>query len=273
MLSKEKITSVVLLVLLVITGLTGYLFYNRENTQKQELQRQLDELNRTQSSTKAALDKARDEARGLGQKLQEAENNIATLSDELENESLARREVMAQLDQVRNELQKQVYQRFDLEQQLNKSRQDMNNLQVELDRLQAIKSDLEAKIKDVEAKVVGPTQQNVELGQIVVTPQPEEQAAAFVSQEEAAAKTKSTKPPVLKGSVLVLNTEHDFAVINLGSNDGLNPDDTLAVYEGGRFIGYVKIEKTQESMCAVNFLSSRVKSKLSAGKEYNFKVK
>jgi len=72
---------------------------------------------------------------------------------------------------------------------------------------------------------------------------------------------------------MVVNKEYNFAVIDLGSNNGLSVEDVISVYESGRYIGDVKIEKLQSSMSAVTLLDSGLKDKFSVGKIYTFKVK
>ena len=59
----------------------------------------------------------------------------------------------------------------------------------------------------------------------------------------------------LQGKVLVINKDYNFAVINLGSKDGIKLGDIFSVYHNDTYIGDVKVEKIHDSMSAAGFSS------------------
>jgi len=256
---RTKVILIVAAVLLLALG-----FYSvYERNQKISLANQLEALKIEQNRTQIALKSTKQEIERLSEKLRAAENQINTLNQDLTREQLTRRELMSQLDGLRQELEKQVYQKMDLERQLAQAKEQMSQTQEKLQKLEIVKQDLEAKIKQLEE--LSPAPSEVELGQIVVSsPQSETQrkSSPSLGAEQS-----------LKGSVLVINKEYNFAVINLGIRDGLKIGDTLSVLKNKKNLGEVKIEKIQEGMSAVNFISSKIKDKLTIGEEYEFKLK
>ncbi len=266
---KKKLPLIGVVVLVIALVAVG-LYSINETNQKVMLSKQLEELKIEQTRTQAALKSAKQEIERLSQKLQEAEARVKNLTENLSNEQLVTREALSQLDGLRDELEKQVYQKMDMERELNKAKEQMSAMQEKLQKLELIRSDLEAKIKDLEAKNT-PARSAVELGQIVVS-SPAGSGAVQSEKIEANSASATTKPESLSGAVLVINKEYNFAVINLGMRDGLKIGDTLSVFQKGKFLGDVKIEKIQEAMSAVNFLSPKLKSKLVLG-DYDFKVK
>jgi len=254
--NKEKLTMVALVIVVILVLAVAFL-YTSERTKRVNLERQLGDLNVKFTTSEASLKSAKKEVERLTQKLQLTESELRTAAEELNSLKTVKQEVMSQLNETRTELEKQIYQKLDVEQRLNRAKEEVKKLQDELGKMDAMRLDLEAKIRDIEEGV--PTAKpgnNIELGQIVVS------GANRVKPAEA-----------LKGTVLVVNKEYSFAVINLGSKDGLALNDVLGVYDRDKFLGDVTVEKLQEAMAAVNFTSVRIKDKLAVEKDYNFKVK
>jgi chromosome segregation ATPase len=253
---KGKLTAVAIVIATIMVLAVAFL-YTGERTKRVNLERQLEDLNTKLTTSDAALKSAKQEVERLTQKLQLTEAELRKTSEDLNSLSSVKQEVMAQLDQTRTELEKQVYQKLDVEQRLNKTKDEVKKMQDEVNKLDAMRLDLEAKIRDMEESgLVAKSGNNIELGQIVVSGQN---------------RVKPTE--AMSATVLVVNKEYSFAVINLGSKDGLALNDTLGVYDQDKYIGDVTVEKLQEAMAAVNFVSSRLKDKLALEKDYTFKVK
>jgi hypothetical protein len=63
----------------------------------------------------------------------------------------------------------------------------------------------------------------------------------------------------------VINNDYNFAVINLGSKDGIDIGAVFSVYHDNKYIGDVKVEKVHDSMSAVAFVSAEMKSSVYEG--------
>jgi hypothetical protein len=153
---------------------------------------------------------------------------------------------------------------------------------------------LETKISYLEAKT-----RDIELGKIVVST-PTEGAPAMNKAElakakkEQAAKAKAEKKqkallakktqqqpkpkpqqqaPVVsqsEGKVLVVNKEYNFAVISLGSRDGVAVGKVFSVYHNGAYIGDMRVEKVHDAMSAAGF-TTLDKNKISEGDKVSSK--
>ena len=65
--------------------------------------------------------------------------------------------------------------------------------------------------------------------------------------------------------MLVVNKDYNFAVINVGSKDGVRVGATFSVYHDAEYLGDVKIEKVHDSMAAAGFVTAALKNKIGEG--------
>lgn len=63
----------------------------------------------------------------------------------------------------------------------------------------------------------------------------------------------------------MVNKDYNFAVINLGSKDGISIGEAFSVYHDNKYVGDLKAEKVHDSMTAAGFVSVDIKAKLSEG--------
>lgn len=54
----------------------------------------------------------------------------------------------------------------------------------------------------------------------------------------------------LIGRILSVNREYDWIIVNLGENDNLKLKDALSVYQNGKFVGGLQVEKVEKGVCA-----------------------
>jgi hypothetical protein len=193
--------------------------------------------------------------------------NIETLTSDLNTEKRARIESEAKIVQISADLDQQREMRSDLEEKLTKAQNDVKMAQGQLKDLDARKTDLEAKIKELEAKTA-----EIELGKIVVSPELAPAAPApktTVKKQATPVKPKATAKPAvpvsvgeMEGQVLVVNKEYNFAVISLGSKDGVKMGNVFSVYRGKTYLGDIKVEKLHDTMAAAGFVSDSIKAKI-----------
>ncbi len=70
---------------------------------------------------------------------------------------------------------------------------------------------------------------------------------------------------VTEAKILVVNKEYDFAIINLGIQDGIRVGDEFSVYHKGVHIGDIRVAKTIPAMSACAFISERIEDKIKEG--------
>lgn len=274
--NRKAAIPVVLLIVLIIFAIvvagTGFYLFQQEHTKNLALQEQMDELSTRQRITEAKLEESKKVVGDLQIKLQDAKTQIDGLTNELALEKTASQEAQGKLEQITADLEQQKFLRTDLEQKFNQAQEDAKKMQDALKDLEQQKNKLEKKVKELETKTEG-----VELGKIVVNSEsakaPEKDKktkkekvskskAAAEAQPEAAVGESSEGQ---EGRVLVVNKEYNFAVINLGSKDGVQMDSVFSVFRGDKYLGDLKVEKVHDSMAAAGFVSEDLKDKIAEG--------
>jgi len=249
---KGTIILPILIVIVIISlAASGGVFYLYQNEQKQnvQLKEQITELEKRQKITEDKLSESKKTAAEFQLKLQEARNQVDSLTEELNQEKSAHTETSNKLDQSAKDLAQQKSLRQDLEDKLNQLQEDSRKTKEQLKLIQQQKTELEEKIKNAEVGDSG-----VELGKVIVNT---EGAAPVVASPKVTKVETKAKTPQLKkaeGKVMVVNKEFNFAVINLGSKDGIKLGDEFSVLSNsGNPIGDLKVEKVHESMSAAGF--------------------
>jgi peptidoglycan hydrolase CwlO-like protein len=276
--------TVLILIALAVAG-GGFYLFQKEHAKNIDLQSQLDDINSRLKTTELNLDESKKKITDLQLKLQEDKIQMESLNNDLQQEKSGRQEALAQLEQLKADLEEQKASRADLENKFNQSQEEARKSQEQLNQLLSQKKELEGKISDLEAKT-----RDIELGKIVVSSAPEQAAPvvteakkgkkAKVAKAKAKAKAQTRPQPVIvssapegrQGKVLVVNKEYNFAVIGLGSKDGVALGDVFSVYHNGAYIGDVKVEKVHDSMSAAGFQTAN-KDKIGEGDKVQAKAK
>lgn len=264
--TKMPILAVLILASLSLAGVTIYLLQN-ERTKNLNLHAELDSLKTRQKITETKLKDSQQAVSNLETQLAEANSKINILTSELDKEKATRQDTLAQIDEARAYLEQEKKLKSNLETNLNQAQEDIQKARTQLKALESDKRELEAKIKELQAQAQSAQTQSaqaqgVELGKIVVNPEPDAQKP----QENV-----SVKP--LEANVLVVNRDYNFAVINLGSKDGVNVGDIFSVYHNANYIGDVNIEKVHDAMSATGPISAPMKDSISEGDKVVRKIK
>ncbi|MDD4909913.1 MAG: hypothetical protein PHR44_04450 [Candidatus Omnitrophica bacterium] len=210
------------------------------------------------------LEKTRQQADDLRQQLGVAEEQMASIKQELDNELANRDRTMAEMEQIRQELESNRQLKDDLDRQLGEARSQIDGFTQQIKNLEDEKARLQEQVNQQQS-VSG-----IELGKIVVaspTGEPQQQPPA---EGEPAPAAGDNMPPSAgetgnSGKVLVVNREYNFVVIDLGVEDGIKAGEVLSLYRDNRLLGDIKIEKVHESMSAANMLSEGMKDRVKEG--------
>lgn len=253
---KIKPPILILVVLILVSlFLAGGVFYllQKEKANNLALTGQLSDLKEQQKVSEARLLESGRLIAGLEAKLRDAGIQIETLTRDLEQAKSDREAAGSQVESLKAELAAQKRTRSELDERLVKAQSDLKKVQAELQELGSRKSELEARLKDMEGQLAQTRSKDVELGRIIVAPEGAVMPAEGKTQEG------------LEGKVIVINKDYNFAVVNLGSKDGVTEGDLFEVYRGSNYIGDVKIDKVHEAMSAAGFLTAGVKDKIVEG--------
>jgi hypothetical protein len=271
--SVPIIILIVLILIFLALASGGFYLFQKERVRNLELQDSMEEIKTKQRITETKLKDSEKNVLDLQTKLKEAKTQIDALTAELQQEKQSRTETQSKLEQLSADLDQQKEARLDLETRLQQAQDETRSVQSQLQDLNSQKSDLEAKVKELEEKT-----QNIELGKIVVAPDAAQASGKKKEKKPAAKATPQAQEPAPQakeaeasakggqdGKVLVVNKDYNFVVINLGSRDGIEVGKEFAVYNNGKYLGDVKVEKVHDAMAAAGFVTEGLKDKVSEG--------
>ena len=262
-----RIVVVGLAVLLVVTAGMAAVFYQGKT---QEAARRA----RVEEDLRGAL-KAKARAEQERQALQEAqralEEQVAALGrerDALQEKVLQDEQLYLQLEE---ELAQQRAQLTEVQGYLDTERSEKQALATRVQQLEQEKSDIETRLSQLtherqelerQVQALGGGGQ-VPLERIVVQPTPGAAGAAAPSPPSASAPASA--PSGIQGQVLVVNRDFDFIVTSLGERDPIQVGTLLGVYENGRMVGRVQVERIYGTMSAATILPETKKDVLKEG--------
>jgi len=90
-------------------------------------------------------------------------------------------------------------------------------------------------------------------------------AKKTAEKEQKVVKPAASVPSNLEGSVVVVNKEYNFAVLNIGTKDGVKEGEVFAIYHDDNYIGDTRIEKVHDAMAAAGFITTDLKQKIVEG--------
>ena len=240
--AKPKVSTILWIIVTIILVVAVGVLANMLNQTQAALQQKTGELvtmTDERDSVQQELDKSNAENADLSNNVKAMDQEVARLKDELsqsndKSDGLSR-ELNAknnELTSAKNELNRLGKEKNALAVELVKVKQDSESTKDLLSQVRSAKDALESKIKELMA------QKEVELGKVVVQPAGEQ-------------------PMQLQGQVLSLNKKYNFAVINLGKNDGVLAGMKFEVKIDDETIAQLQVEKVYDTMSAANIISSK----------------
>jgi myosin heavy subunit len=255
-----KVLVVMLLVISLALGGGGYFMLKQEKERSAKLEQDLNDAQRKYDSVQADLEVKITTITGLESNLDEAKMEIVGLNSKLSQEQATRKEALAKLEELKAELSAKAGIAKELEKKLADSEgtlrevdKRVKEMEAQLKSTETKKEELEKKVKSLEEKV-----SSVELGTIVVSPE-----AAGPGKKAEAKAAKAVKG--LEGKILVVNKDYKFAVINLGTRDGVSAGSVFTVLHNNKNVGEVKVEKVHDTMSAAGFVTPDLKDKILEG--------
>lgn len=237
--AKAGIIVLIILLILSLAGAgVGFYSFQEERTKAIALSEELDDLKIKKRIVEAKLAESKKIIDDLNEQLDVVQIRVKQLNDELQQE------------------------RSDG----NNLRSRINNLQSQLQEQEKIKKELEAKQVQAQKRIVElgvdlskyKIKEEVTLGKIIISDKKP------VSEEVTSVALNSS---TLEGRVLTINRDYDFAVINLGSLNGLNSGEIFSLYKQDSYIGDIQAEKVQETMSAFGFVSDGIREEVGEGDE------
>lgn len=243
---KEKLKlSVFFVILLLLVSLgSATFYYNSYETQKKlskSLEAELNSVKEQRDNILKQLDALNKEKIVLQTKIKDNDRIVSDLNDKLEKEIQAKDLLADEQKGLADKIEEIDRENKKLGETLNDKLQELKELQTKLDAAVSEKNELEKKVADLSTPKNSPEN----LDKIVVTPLGPEAGI----KEEA----KEQKQP-LSSTVLLINREYGFLVLDIGKPSGVESGDEFEVFHENASIGKVKIEKIHDTMSAANFL-------------------
>jgi uncharacterized protein (DUF3084 family) len=206
------------------------------------------------------LAKLQEEKNAIDQKLNNSEQVAQILSGDLLREKYAGKEDKAMSEKIateNNALKSKISKFEGIAKEYNSLLAEKENMNARLARLE---SDIEYKDREINKFKVALQENTAGSG--------ETRAEAYHSPEEvdlppirAQKVAKLTSPSLeragettagLKGRIVTINKEHNFVVIDLGKQDGINIGNNFNVYRGETLLGSVEIIQARDRIAAAN---------------------
>lgn len=263
--TKSKVKgSALLFFLLFLLALAaaGGIFYlfQQERAKTASLQLELEDVRAKQKVTEKELSESRNKISVLEESLRSADSKVQELNALVEQERSAKSQALSEIAKLNEEIAQHKSLSSDLESKLAQAQKDVDKMKKQLKELDAKRMALESRMQEMEAGSA-----DVELGKIVVNQSNDVVAQTPQSYPTQKKQIEQVQNINAEGKVLVVNKEYNFAVINLGSKDGVGIGNIFTVYHDNKNIGDLKVEKIHDSMSAAGFVSADMKNKVFEG--------
>ncbi len=195
--------------------------------EKDQISKQLNEMVAVKEQIKVERDKAKEEAQRLSTELEKEKREKKQLEQKLEEKQKTALDLMKQLQDEKAEKEKLGKQLTTLQQQTASGSSNSADLLAKLQKAQEEKDMLTRKLREMSSTPEAP----VKIRDIIV------QADQKFS-----------------GTVLTVNREFNFVVVDIGEVDGLVKGTELIVHRGKKLIGKIRVEKVYDKMSAATII-------------------
>ena len=286
--SKGLIIGLVLLsVVMTFASVTFYMGRAAEEKKRQWAESQLEEMLRM----KAALEREKDELTKAKTELEikttDLDSKVTTLTSQAEQLSqqievdrraaaMARDELTSaqrKAEEATGRLETERREKLAIADELAKAKQDTKRIQDELVQLRQAKEALERRVKEMMGGtsapdtivVTPPSSMPTKPGMAPAIGKPSGPTSPSSSMSAPATQALPTAGSPGGGSVLVVNREFNFIVVNLGSRDNMKQGQFLEILRNGKSIAKVQVERIYDNMSAANLLPESTKADVREG--------
>jgi myosin heavy subunit len=258
--SSGKVLTIFLVVIIILSislAAISIFFFQKEIERRKGLESVLAQVKTDRLKLEAELQDAIKQGFLLQEKNKEADEKINGLLDDLELAEGIREELKLENSSLKEQLEEKNKLAKELQEKsasAAKAEEEISELNQKLQAEEDAKKVLEEKMKAVD-------QRNKELEEDINRLKQQE-AASRAAGQPAASKHEEVElekiviAPVKasEGRVLTIDTETEFAIVNLGENHGIAADKILSIYRGDQYIGDIKVTRVQPEMSAADFI-------------------
>lgn len=240
-----KIALGIALVLMLATAFFGFQTKGKIEALNQDLKGAQENLStRDQAVSKAQSDlkAVQEEALAAAQKADAATGDITSAADRAARAETQARELSTKLAEVGRELEEATRRA----QSAARTGEDPASAQASSEQLQKLQSDL----KDAQTKVAELTATNQRLSSEIQ----ETETARSKLRDTQARQERRTMSPGITGTVLAVNSNYGFVVLNLGNRQGAVAGSELILMRGSDRIGKVKITTVEPATSVADII-------------------
>ena len=273
---------VIFLVIFVILSLSlaglAMFFLSKEKERRISTETALQQSVASATKLEAKLQDAIKQGFLLQEKNKEADEKINGLLDELELQEGIREELKKENQALKEKFEKETKVKAELQEKLAsnaEAAQRLPELEAQLQTEQGARQELEQKLSAVEERaktleealakmqqqgVESPAPVPVEAAPEAEEPQQQEtpviKKESFENKEEIQLEKIVVAPAKAapEGRVVMVDTETEFVIVNLGANHGIKEEQVLAVSRGKDQLGEIKVTRVQPEMSAADFI-------------------
>ena len=249
--SGKVLTVLFIIIAILLVSLTAIslFFFQKEIEKRKSLETQLEASRASEVRLETELGALKKEKFLLDEKNKELDEKVNDLTGEVELEQGISKQVKTELTSVKEQLDKEAQKNQKLQDQLKRLadlEQENITFRSQFEDAKSVREDLEQKTRTLEEK-------NQELINKIISL--EESAGSLtessVNLDRIVVSSQSSQQ---EGRVLTVDTETHFAIVSLGTKDGLQSGSLLAVYREDKYLGDLQVTQPQEDMSAVDFL-------------------
>ena len=273
---------VIFLVIFVILSLSlaglAMFFLSKEKERRISTETALQQSVANATKLEAKLQDAIKQGFLLQEKNKEADEKINGLLDELELQEGIREELKKENQALKEKFEKETKAKAELQEKLAsnaEAAQSLPELEAQLQAEQGARQELEQKLSAAEERaktleealakmqqqgVESPAPVPVEAAPEAEEPQQQEtpviEEESFENKEEILLEKIVVAPAKAapEGRVVMVDTETEFVIVNLGANHGIKEEQVLAVSRGQDQLGEIKVTRVQPEMSAADFI-------------------
>ena len=273
---------VIFLVIFVILSLSlaglAMFFLSKEKERRISTETALQQSVASATKLEAKLQDAIKQGFLLQEKNKEADEKINGLLDELELQEGIREELKKENQALKEKFEKETKAKAELQEKLAsnaEAAQRLPELEAQLQTEQGARQELEQKLSAVEERaktleeaLAKMQQQGVESPAPVPVEaapeaeEPQQQETPVIKKESSENKEEIQLEKIVvapakaapEGRVVMVDTETEFVIVNLGANHGIKEEQVLAVSRGKDQLGEIKVTRVQPEMSAADFI-------------------
>lgn len=203
--------------------LIAFFLYKQETDKRMTVEKNLTQVTAARVEAERQLSDTKKQLFLLQEKLKESEIKIKSLVNDLDVTKSSQEGIVSENTRLKESLAAAETEKNNLTQQITQAQTELNGLKEKVANLE--KAELQKK-----AQVPG----EVPLGKIVVNPNSPAEATP--------------------ASIVTINKEYQFAVTNLGQEEGIMPDQILTVTRDNQILGELKVQRVQGNLSVADVI-------------------